>query len=108
MPDQNAPPPTAVHAARQLLLTAGGHVDSVIAAEIDRMANDNLGPEIDVLILDLTAVTALDDRAAAVLVNLADHLRAADLPTEFRPPATPHPALVAAAAQGRFRISARG
>jgi anti-anti-sigma regulatory factor len=108
MPNQKSPARASVHATRQLLLTAEGHVDAFTAAEIGKMANDNLGPEIDVLVLDLAAVTALDDRAATALVNLADHLRAADLPTEFRAPATPHPALTEAAAQGRLRISARG
>jgi anti-anti-sigma regulatory factor len=98
------PARASVHATRPLLLTASGHVDAAIAAEIDKIANDNLGPEIDVLVLDLTAVTTLEDQAASALLHLADHLRAADLPTELRAPATPHPALTEAAAQGRLRI----
>jgi STAS domain-containing protein len=98
------PARATVYATRPLLLTASGHVDAGIAAEITKIANDSLGPEIDVLVLDLTAVTTLDDRAATALLNLADHLRAADLPTELRPPATPHPALTEAATQGRLRI----
>jgi anti-anti-sigma regulatory factor len=93
-----------VYATRQLLLTASGQVDAAVATEINKMANDNLGPGIDVLVLDLTAVTTLDDRAAAALVNLADHLRAADLPSEFRAAAALHPALAEAAAQGRLRL----
>jgi anti-anti-sigma regulatory factor len=106
MSDHTATRPAraTVYATRQLVLTASGHIDTVVAAEIGKIANDNLGPEIDVLILDLAAVTALDDPAVAALLNLADHLRAADLPTVLRAPATPHPALTAAAAQGRLRI----
>jgi anti-anti-sigma regulatory factor len=107
MPDQNAPARAAVYTTRQLLLTASGQVDATIAAEIGTLADHNLGPEIDILIVDLTAVTALDDRAATALVNLADHLRAAGLPTEFRAPAAVHPALAEAATQGRIRMSAR-
>ncbi|MEV6848182.1 STAS domain-containing protein [Actinoplanes sp. NPDC051411] len=107
MPDQNAPARATVFTTRQLLLTASGEVDATIAAEIGTLADHNLGPEIDILVVDLTAVTALDDRAAAALINLADHLRAAGLPTEFRAPATTHPALAEAAAQGRLRMSFR-
>jgi anti-anti-sigma regulatory factor len=107
MPEHHTPTRPArasVHATRPLLLTASGHVDAAIAAEINKIANDNLGPEIDVLVLDLTAVTTLDDQAATALLHLADHLRAADLPTELRVPAIPHPALTEAAAQGRLRV----
>jgi anti-anti-sigma regulatory factor len=104
MPHHNTAARATVGVLRPLLLTASGHVDTAVAARIAKLADDHLCPEIDVLVLDLSAVTALDDRAATALLNLADHLRAADLPTELRPPAVPHPALTEAAAQGRLRL----
>jgi anti-anti-sigma regulatory factor len=58
-------------AERRYVVTASGTLDASTAADLERMAEPGLGPDTDVLVLDLAGVAHCDGMAVQTLLAIA-------------------------------------
>jgi anti-anti-sigma regulatory factor len=69
-PDRFISPVTMV-AERRYVVTASGTLDGSTAADLERLAEHGLGPDTDVLVLDLAGVDHCDGMAVRTLLAIA-------------------------------------